>query len=575
MNESLWQLERLKREWEIQASQFSYWTKQLFWVWFLSAVVLVMFSCGQGERKSYAVTWVIASTTTFRQVPYKGEKYNRVKMLHWLNGSVYQGTLGQWCWWVGKWSGEVAIVCAMGGWLWIRRQREAGEQHVRGAEIVSVGELERRLYLVASAVHPSRGVGPSAGPGTIRIAGVPLPTEVERRHTLICGATGSGKSVALFDLLTQFEASDIPCIVVGGAGEIAARFYNEDRGDTLFNALDERCPTWTPWMEGDSEEAVAAQAASWFPIIPGMSNAAVYYYQQAQIRYRDLLLHARVRDVWQIPTMLKEEVEKKGSRFGKPEVISTMQNALESLRYLRPGTKDWSARGWVANPKGWVFLCCRKREEAAVLPLISFLLECLTRELLSSEESPGIRVRIVVEELAALGPQPTLFKIMNEGRKYGVPCTIAFQDVKQLTPLYGTDYTENMLAQPGTQLMLRTNGAATQQWCAQNIGQREMIRPVETETVGPLSVSDRVGRSHPARTEDALLASQFGQLHDGHGYLKIPPFGIARVTVPWSPVVARVPAFLPRGEESTPAPLPAPSPGGPAVTTLTPKVRRL
>ena len=475
---------------------------------------------------------VVATVTTGERVVHKGEEYNRVKMLRWLDRVVYQGTLWEWAKWVPK----VSFLPVGAGrfcwllWFW-HRSPESG--HVRGAEIVSAKDLQRQLA--------------KEGEGGITIAGVQIPREIECQHISVCGATGTGKSVAIRSLLEQFQQNGEVCIIVDPHGEASSQFYNEVRGDWWLNPIDERCPTWTPQLEGETEVDVAALAAALFRIVPGQTGPAAYYHAVARRAYRKLMEMAAGVPVYEVPDLLQELVLSKKLRLDRPEVLSTMQNVLDPWRYLRPGARDWSAKQWVTKPEGWCFLTFRQRDKV-LLPIISLWLESLIVQLLSMELLPTKTIRIVIDELAELEQQPALDDLLSQVRKRGVSVIIGFQDINQLYVLHGKDRTHSMLNQPLTQLFFRSNNAETQAWCAANTGEEEIMTRRESETAGPENLRDAVTQTHVERTRPALMATEFGQLRDLHGVLKVGPFGMARVQVAYTAPVANHPAFLPRRE---------------------------
>jgi hypothetical protein len=534
MTPNMWKLEYWQLITRIQANQFRYLVRQFLWFWFLSAVVLIVYSCGSGERKEYAGTWVVATVTTGERVVHKGEEYNRVRMLRWLDRAVYQGTLWEWA----KWIPKVSFLPVGAGcfcwllWFW---HRPPESSHVRGAEIVSAKDLQLQLR--------------AEGEGGIVLAGVQIPKEIECQHISACGATGTGKSVAIRDLLKQFATNEEVCIIVDPHGEASSQFYNEARGDWWLNPIDMRCPTWTPQLEGETEVDVAALAAALFRIVPGQTGPEVYYHKVARRAYRKLMGMAAGVPVHEIPDLLQELVLSKRLRLDRPEVLSTMQNALDPWRYLRPGARAWSAKSWVANPQGWCFLTFRQMDKAAVLPIISLWFESLIMQLLSMETLLSKTIRIVIDELAELEQQPALDDLLSQVRKRGVSVVIGFQDVAQLYVLHGKDRTHSMLNQPLTQLFFRSNNAETQAWCAANTGEEEVITQRESETAGPADLRDAVTRTNVERTRPTMLSTEFGQLRDLHGILKVGPFGMARVQVAYSAPMVNHPVFLSRKDE--------------------------
>jgi hypothetical protein len=176
-------------------------------------------------------------------------------------------------------------------------------------------------------------------------------------------------------------------------------------------------------------------------------------------------------------------------------VISTLQIALMGFRFLPPeSSQTWSARAWQEQRPEWLFLPCRESERAAVSSLQTLWLDALIRRLLDTALARAQRecVWIVIDELATLRRLQHLEDILTRGRKRGVAVVMGFQAVPQLRKLYGRDTTATLLAAPAVKLLLRTGEPETARWCSDAIGNREVIRPVESETAGP---EDRRQRS--------------------------------------------------------------------------------
>ncbi len=537
LSETTWQMEHVQTVANIKASQFRFWVRNAICVWFLSSLFSLMMGLSEPPvRKENAAIWILASFTPTEAVSWKGSQYSAGELKRWMDETIYQGTVMQWALWAAGW-GLLPVALMWGGVRWQIKRKRKGEQHIRGAEVVGVEELRKRLRKLGE-------------PG-IKVAGVSIPAALEGSHIAICGATGSGKSVTIREILRQLVKRKVPVIVVDPEAEFACEFYDEGRGDYILNANDARCPTWSPWAEGESDADIQAQAASLFPIYEGMADAALYYHRQAQIAYRALLKKLNGTDPSRIPDYLEEI----GRKIQKKEAVSTLQNGLEPFRYLRPGTREWSARTWVENtsmtgtgPQGWCFLTLPETLRDALLPLVSLWLESLTRRLLSRPIGAEPPIWIVIDERAVLNAQPTLSQLLARGRKRNVNVVMGFQDKEQLDAIQGKGLTNSMLAQFSTRLLLRTNDGATQQWCAENIGQREVLRSVQSATVGSMDGRDAYTVRPDRKTEDAVMAADFGNFPPLEGVLRVAHYGAARVKVPEAWMIERVPAFIPREE---------------------------
>jgi hypothetical protein len=511
----------------IQAAQGRFWLKHAVGLWVLFAVVAFVLACGSEERKREVVPWVIGSLSPLKTMQWRGERYHPREVARYLNVNVYQGTLGEWAVWCFGVGLLPVMLIGTGAFRWARK-REPNETHVRGAQVVSTAELQRVI---------GKGKG-------IEIAGVTIPEDLRRSHALICGSTGSGKSTVIRKLLRQYEARGEPCIVFDPELEFVREFYNPDRGDYLLNPVDARYPGWSPWRECETETDIEALAASLFPVTTHTSDAAAYYHTAAQILFSKTLEKLPPGDPRDLPAALEKAAQR------QPKILSTLENGIASFRHLAPGTgQGWSAREWVANPKGWVFLTVRETDKEALLPILSLWLDTLTRRLLTAPIAPIQTINLVIDELAALREQPTLERLLNQGRKRGVSCVIGFQNFSQLKALYGESGVVSLLDAPATRLLLKANNTETQEWCARNIGEREVVRTVESETVGPENVRDSLSRSHQRKVEEAVLGSQFGLFKNLTGVLKVAHYGSAWIKIPYAGMEEKQPAFLPVAQE--------------------------
>ena len=84
-------------------------------------------------------------------------------------------------------------------------------------------------------------------------------------HFLIVGDSGTGKSAAIRQILSQVCERGEAAIVYDPAMEYLPQFYNEARGDVVLNPLDARCPFWTPGDEVPHEAEALTLAVSLFP----------------------------------------------------------------------------------------------------------------------------------------------------------------------------------------------------------------------------------------------------------------------------------------------------------------------
>ena len=146
--------------------------------------------------------------------------------------------------------------------FWWRGAQLGRQKRIRGAEMVTAGELRRR-------VQPAHLRALSRLPGAARfrpwsIAGIPYPERTETQRTIVSGTTGSGKTVLISDLVSQIRARGERCVIYDKMGSYTRAFFDKDR-DVLLNPLDARAPRWSPFYEARNPRDFDMMAAALIP----------------------------------------------------------------------------------------------------------------------------------------------------------------------------------------------------------------------------------------------------------------------------------------------------------------------
>jgi type IV secretory pathway TraG/TraD family ATPase VirD4 len=539
LHPSTWRLEQLQIRLRIFASQGQFWISRGMVVWLGTAAVLLSLGLSFRADQDSVVAWVVAYYTPFKTVTWHGARYNAHELAMWLSGVVYGGTPDQWLWWAMG-LGAVPMLVAWAWVLWWVGKGEATERHIRGAQLYEVADLQSVLT--------------AQGEPGISVAGVQIPRMYERMHAMVCGATRTGKTQTIMQLLVQVQARGDIAVVADPEGEYLQRFYDPARGDIVCNPFDARFPGWHPWAECQTEADLEAQAAGLFPIVPGADAVQEYYRGDARIMYQQIFTEVMERkEAKAIPERITA-MSKKVTTNIERGLYSTLRIGCQGFRYIPTSPQPWSVRAWCAEPRGWVFLTWRESEKDAALPFLSLCCDAIARRFLARETYPVQTTWLVVDEMKALTPQLSVAALLERGSKHGIAVVLGFQNLLQLYPLYTKALTLSMLDQPATQLLLGSNNPETQDWCARVVGEHEIERYAEGEVVGPENVRDSVSRMPREKLDKLMLPSEFGMFPNLHGVLKVRGAGAARVTVPYMELPIRQPAFVPRVEEHEDAP---------------------
>jgi len=570
-NALLWKLEQLKTWSQIQASAMQYWFRWGIVVWLVSAVIILAMGLTiEPERKQNAVTWIIASvgakarikTIGLKTVWWKGDPYEPQVLAEWMDKHVYGGArLSQWLAWAAVMGiGPVSLIGSIGLWRVRKKAAKDGEQHIRGAQIHTVEELQKRIGI-------SRGDG-------VFVGEVFVPREQINAHTGIVGSTGAGKSTLMEGILEQIEARGERVALVDVEGTFTAKFFNPKRGDVILNPLDRRWQGFDISAECERLEDCEAIATSLFPITGRMRGTTGEYFARVGRRViRDVLNVMRQQgnaDLRVIPELLRHpkallemlgdteaaaELGYKDSRERR-QFLSGIRTATDSFRYLDPQPGDlardtvpWSARQWVTQGEGWCFFTVSESQKAAVLPFIGLALDLLGRQLLEQPLRPEKLLWLYFDELGDLPALATLPRIATRVRKRGGAIVYSIPDRSKLESVYGEHETDSILNAAAVRVYMQTNDPKTQEWVAASIGRHDVARQVESHTMGSKDGRDAVHLNpNLSREEYAITPSQAGQIPVGRAYLKVGAFGTAYIRIPLVEREEQESGFLPRAE---------------------------
>ena len=139
--------------------------------------------------------------------------------------------------------------------VWLGRKAKE-TRHQRGARLVTTRQLLSQIRK-QNRIRQGAELEPTMGKRwilatrreldalgfyrPIELAGMPYPWREEQTHAMLIGSTGTGKTVAIMDLIDQIRARGQRAIVFDLTGAFISTFYDPER-DTILHPLDTRCP---------------------------------------------------------------------------------------------------------------------------------------------------------------------------------------------------------------------------------------------------------------------------------------------------------------------------------------------
>ena len=273
-------------------------------------------------------------------------------------------------------------------WNKFGRTLKAEKKKEGSGEILTAKQVRKKLKSLNKA-------------SDFKIGDMPLVKDMETRHFLITGSTGSGKTNLMHNLLPQIEAKGQPAVVIDNTGEMIAKYYNPDRGDIIFNPFDQRSMAWDFWADCESNEEQERfveilmsfnrkQSGEhsdrfWQIAASDVLNSSIDYGRHNKLTIEqvvDIACHSEVNHLKNLLNNNKATPHlSDSSKHTAASVISVMAAYAKPLKYLQSNRDAgiFSIKEYFNNidngSSSWLFLSTKPSSRLLTLPLISCLLE--------------------------------------------------------------------------------------------------------------------------------------------------------------------------------------------------------
>ena len=412
-------------------------------------------------------------------------------------------------------------------WLQKRGEQQSKAKIIRGFELVD-GKALQKCIKKTGKISP------------YRIGDVALPYGSETQHIQIVGTTGSGKTVAIRELLMTIRDRGERAIIYDKGGTYLSRFYREDQ-DVILNPLDSRGHAWNVWAECEDKADFEALAEAIMPMPinntmdPFWINAARMIFVSTANELKNdpnrsnlmLLQYLLTADLGKIHHLLRQ-TESESLVSDKVQktalnVKTVMATYLKSLLYLRDDGDIFSIREWILNAKSnsCLFVSSDGRKHPTIRPLISAWINTATKELLSLPPDDNRRVWFILDEVATLHALPFLSAAKSESRKFGGCFLLGHHGASQLRMIYGKDGAAALSNLCSTRLYLRLPESEDAEHAARNIGSYEIEEANESISYGANTMRDGISVSRQTREKQLVLPTEIQICNDLQGYLRV------------------------------------------------------
>ena len=412
-------------------------------------------------------------------------------------------------------------------------------KHVRGNSLVKALVLKKALI---------KKMGFIVALNTIRWTKhkLPVPIKAVVKNTMIVGTTGSGKTIALLEIMAQVRKKGYKAIVYDVKGTFIEKFYRPGR-DIILNPLDLRFPNWNLWSEckvpADFDriaatmmpEHIATSDPFWIKSARTIFSAAARQLQQkGRFDTRELLkqIFNDADDEDKLIKLLKgTEAESLVSKDIKQVALSikaTLTNYCKALMYLPAydeTKEDFSITEHLQDENksdGWIFISVvDDGQHEALKPLISIWADIAFQAILRLKRNRDRRIFSFIDELPSLQRLSSLERLLSLGREYGNSFYTTVQDVNQFRTIYGNQ-ASTLLGLMNTKLFMAVESPEAADWMSRALFDKEYLESKEGLSHGANTVRDGVTISKDHRNDRVVTPGEFAALEELEGYLKFP-----------------------------------------------------
>ena len=405
------------------------------------------------------------------------------------------------------------------------------------------------------------------------VGDMPLIKDMETRHFLVSGSTGSGKTNLMHNMLPQIERRGEPAIVIDNTGEMIAKYYNPERGDIIFNPMDARSNDWDFWSDCSNVEELERFSKILFSFNRKSSDSKSdpFWEQSAEIVFNECVKYLTKSNNKTIESLQSltinatvEELKKRlvdtpaaryltdDSKGMSSSVLSTLATSARPISYLSDGaiSGKFSLKQYFKKlnqgSNAWLFLSTKPSSRNLTLPLIACLTELSLCQLLDIGINNNRRLWFVIDELPSLRKLPALSNLMSEGRKYGSCIMCGMQSLNQLYSIYGQYEGSTIFGQFGTRFFFRNTENLIARQVSESSGMETITRQQKNTSFGANEFRDGVSYNEHQQKKPLIETSDLSSLATGSCYVFLPEpeVRIAKINVPHNKINNKHSGFI-------------------------------
>ena len=375
------------------------------------------------------------------------------------------------------------------------------------------------------------------------------------------GSTGSGKTNLIHNLLPQVEHRAQPAIIIDQTGEMIAKYYDQKRGDIIFNPFDERAKTWDFWADCSKERCLEkfADTLIGFNSRKNNRNAADFWEEAAQSIFVEVVSYLQKQQQYSMQELRKTICQSDHERLRRmlkgtdciqyftkdnakaaSSIMSVLMTNIKPLRFLRDKSDagSFSVQEYIKKIdegfSGWLFLASEPSTRELTISLNAALAELAIANLMRHDSPKNRRIWFIMDELAAFGRFPSLAKLMQEGRKYGTCVVAGLQSSSQLFAHYGSGEASNLFALFKTKFAFQSDDPMMGKLYSSICGSETVTRQQKNTSFGANTFRDGISYNEQQQEKPLVKLDDFASLRTGECYtlLPVPEVRLSKMQTP-------------------------------------------
>ena len=422
-------------------------------------------------------------------------------------------------------------------WFCLRRFGANSQRHrrIRGSsDLVSAHELDH-------LVRKQKG-------GAYKLVGVSLPSAAPMTGILAQGSQGSGKSLAIHDLMQQVFRKKKKCIIYDQSGEFFRAYYRPGK-DFFFNPACEGSVPWSIFSELKYSYDADTLAQAFLPPKAGVNAGPNAFFEDAaRALFSVILLRLTQRGAintsdiakafFEMPDdemdlLIEKSVASSAvggdSKAQRQGVISSIAIYLNGIASVENGT--WSVREFLDRDDDARFFILGTEDTRAMFSPLYRLLLSVSFALIAAKQEivHDDRYWFWLDEVHTLG-DIKLDDQLATLRKFGVCVVSGIQSESQFISSMGKERGETVMNCFNSILMLRVNEPNMMERAAKRLGKVDMQIVSVNQTLAVTEWRDGAGMARNEQEKWLVMPSEIGGLASCTGFLKlVGSFPAARV----------------------------------------------